>query len=74
MTDIDNLAELRKANATIDRLRAAVEYGASILDKNATMLDQLVMDTPKDQKLNDRVVAVTRKAATLLRNNLNGDR
>ncbi|NKS02568.1 hypothetical protein GS528_16415 [Rhodococcus hoagii] len=68
----ETLNALRHAESTISRLRSAVEYGAAILDKNAAMLDHLVMDTPEDQELNDRVVAVTRKSASLLRNNLEG--
>lgn len=65
-------AELAAQRATIERLRAACEYGAALLEKNAAMLDQLVMDTPEDQALNDRVVAVTRKAASLVRRSVDG--
>ncbi|NKT41787.1 hypothetical protein GS676_02750 [Rhodococcus hoagii] len=65
-------AELAAQRATIERLRTACEYGAAFLEKNAAMLDHLVMDTPEDQALNDRVVAVTRKAASLMRINLEG--
>ncbi|ORM21793.1 hypothetical protein [Prescottella equi] len=66
-------AQLAAQRATIERLRTACEYGAAFLEKNAAMLDHLVMDTPEDQAMNDRVVAVTRKAASLVRRSLDGD-
>lgn len=50
-----------------DNVREAALAGASILDKNADMLAQLVMDTPNDQLLNDKVIDVTRRAAEGLR-------
>lgn len=65
--------QLAAQQATIERLRTACEYGAAFLEKNAAMLDHLVMDTPEDQALNDRVVAVTRKAASLVRRSLDGE-
>jgi hypothetical protein len=57
----------RSGYVQADNVREAALAGASILDKNADMLAQLVMDTPNDQLLNDKVIDVTRRAAEGLR-------
>ncbi|WP_343466376.1 hypothetical protein AAI421_14575 [Rhodococcus aetherivorans] len=62
--------------ALLDRLErwaVALDAGANILENNAKMLEHLVMDTPKDQELNDKVVEVTRRSAGAMRKALDGD-
>ncbi|MGW2095808.1 hypothetical protein [Promicromonospora sukumoe] len=48
-------------------LATALDAGATIVDNHASMLAQLVMDTPKDQELTDRLVELARNSAQNLR-------
>lgn len=63
----DATTRARKAEADLSRGRILMASGAQILDNHAEMLSKLVMDTPKDQELTDRLVALTRDSAAALR-------
>lgn len=55
---------LREENA---RLREIAASAARVLDHSAEMLSHLVMDTPEDEALNDRVIHINRAAAAAAR-------
>ncbi|WP_064059257.1 hypothetical protein [Prescottella equi] len=46
---------------------SALEAGAVVVNNHGKMLAQLVMDTPKDQELTDRLVELARNSAQNLR-------
>lgn len=57
----------------LDQWAIVIDAGANILENNAMMLEHLVMDTPKDQELTDRIVDQTRHAAQSMRTALNAE-
>ncbi|MCF8784140.1 hypothetical protein [Rhodococcus ruber] len=57
----------------LDRWAVVIDAGANILENNAKILEHLVMDTPKDQELTDRIVYQTRHAAQSMRAALGGE-
>jgi hypothetical protein len=67
------IARAEKAEAELERGRELMESGARVLDNHAEMLSKLVMDTPKDQELTDRLVHLTIRSAAALRAALDGD-
>ncbi|MGF7125038.1 hypothetical protein [Rhodococcus sp. BE178] len=51
----------------LDSAAASLDAGATIVGNHALMLADLVMDTPKDQELTDRLVELAHKSAQNLR-------
>lgn len=51
----------------LNQATISLDAAALIVDNHASMLAQLVMDTPKDQELTDRLVELARNSAQNLR-------
>lgn len=54
-------------HSAIARLGVTLDAGANILDMHASMLDNLVMDTPHDQTRSDQIATQARRAAKAFR-------
>ncbi|NKR61685.1 hypothetical protein GS474_23790 [Rhodococcus hoagii] len=67
------VAALTNAGKTIvergllNQATISLDAAAQIVDNHASMLAQLVMDTPKDQELTDRLVELARNSAQNIR-------